>query len=59
MKRKRLNRDAWGFQFYPYYQMRLDTEFFRGTVCLIRLTDGEEQYWDMPKAGKASYISMR
>ena len=52
MKRKRLNRDAWGFQFCPYYQMRLDTEFFRGTVCLIRLTDGEEQYWDMPKAGK-------
>ena len=53
MKRKRLNRDAWGFQFYPYYQMRLDTEFFRGTVCLIRLTDGEEQYWDIPKAGKS------
>lgn len=22
MKHKRLNRDGWGFQYYPYYQMR-------------------------------------
>ena len=52
MKHKRLNRDAWGFQYYPYYQMRVDCAFFRGLVCLIRLTDGEKNFWEMPKAGK-------
>ena len=44
MKHKRLNRDGWGFQYYPYYQMRIDHELFHGTACLIRLTDGEENY---------------
>ncbi len=52
MKHKRLNRDGWGFQYYPYYQMRIDHELFHGTACLIRLTDGEENYWETPKAGR-------
>ena len=52
MKHKRLNRDQWGFMYYPYYQMRIDDELFRGTACLIRLTDGEANYWEMPKAGR-------
>lgn len=52
MKHKRLDRDGWGFQFYPYYQMRLDEEFFHGTVCIIRLTDGNIQRWQMPRAGR-------
>lgn len=47
MKHKRLNRDGWGFQYYPYYQMRIDEEFFHGLACLIRLTDGEENYWSI------------
>ena len=51
MKHKHLNRDGWGFQYYPYYQMRMDEDFFHGTVCLIRLTDGEKQEWQMPLAG--------
>lgn len=52
MKHKRLNRDGWGFQYYPYYQMRIDNEIFHGLACLIRLTDGEENYWATPKAGR-------
>ena len=52
MKHKRLNRDGWGFQYYPYYQMRIDDEIFHGMVCVIRLTDGEENYWETPKAGR-------
>lgn len=52
MKHKRLNRDGWGFQYYPYYQMRIDEEYFHGIACLIRLTDGEANYWETPKAGR-------
>ena len=52
MKQKRLDRDAWGFQWFPYYQMRLEREDFRGLVSLIRLIDGDYCYWDMPKAGE-------
>lgn len=52
MKHKRLNRDGWGFQYYPYYQMRIDEDYFHGIACLIRLTDGEANYWETPKAGK-------
>lgn len=52
MKHKRLNRDGWGFQYYPYYQMRVDTDEFHGLACLIRLTDGEANYWATPKAGR-------
>ncbi len=51
MKHKRLNRDAWGLQYYPYYQMRIDHELFHGLACLIRFTDGEKNDWQMPKAG--------
>ncbi|MDE6674565.1 MAG: DUF402 domain-containing protein [Acetatifactor sp.] len=54
MTRKRLNRDKkWGFQFYPYFQMRMENDIFKGLVSLIRLTDGEYLYWDFfPQAGK-------
>ena len=52
MKHKRLNRDGWGFQYYPYYQMRIDDPVFKGTACLIKLTDGEANYWNTPKAGR-------
>ncbi len=52
MKHKRLNRDGWGFQFYPYYQMRVDIADFHGMICLIRLTDGDPFYWEMPRAGR-------
>lgn len=52
MKHKRLNRDSWGFQGFPYYQVRIDNEDFHGTVCLIRMLDGETQYWNTQKAGK-------
>lgn len=52
MKYKRLDRDKWGFQHFPYYQMRIDTEGFCGLASLICLMDGEPQYWQMPKAGK-------
>ena len=52
MKRKRLDRDSWGFGAYPYWQMRIDLPFFRGTCGLIRIEGGEEQYWETPKAGK-------
>lgn len=52
MKHKRLNRDGWGFMYYPYYQMRIDHELFHGMACLIRNTGGEENYWATPKAGR-------
>ena len=52
MKHKRLNRDQWGFMYYPYYQMRIDHELFHGLACLIRFTDGKENYWGTPKAGR-------
>lgn len=53
MKRKRLDRELkWGFQYFPYYQMRLDCEIYHGLVSLITLTDGEFYYWDFPKAGR-------
>lgn len=55
MKRKRLDRDLkWGFQYFPYYQERLDSEIYHGLVSLIMLTDGEYYYWDFPKAGKTA-----
>ncbi len=54
MKRKRLTRESWGFQHFPYYQLRIDREDFHGLICLIRLTDGHNCYWHMPKAGKVA-----
>ena len=52
MKRKRLNRDKWGFQYFPYNQMRIDQDSFHGLVSLIQLTSGQYFYWDFPLAGK-------
>lgn len=55
MKRKRLDRDLkWGFQYFPYYQIRLDCEIFHGLVSLIMIKDGGYFYWDFPKAGKTA-----
>jgi len=53
MKTKRLNRDLkWGFQHYPYYQMNMENDIFRGFVSMIILTDGEQFFWEFEKAGK-------
>ena len=55
MKRKRLDRDiGWGFQYFPYYQTRLDCEDFHGFASLIDLTSGEYIYWgsEMAVAGE-------
>lgn len=52
MKRKRLNRDGWGFEHFPYVQMRVDMPGFHGIACMIRLTSGEYCWWHMPKAGR-------
>lgn len=52
MKRKRLDRDKWGFQHFPYYQFRMETVGFKGLVSLLQLTDGEHCYWDLPKSGR-------
>ncbi|MCL2773194.1 MAG: DUF402 domain-containing protein [Oscillospiraceae bacterium] len=56
MKRKRLDRDKWYFDGYPYYQMRVGIEEFHGLVCLIQLggEDGKYQHWPFPKAGQAA-----
>lgn len=53
MKRKRLDRDGWGFQGFPYYQMRVELPEFCGIVSLIRILSGEVCSWQMPRAGKA------
>ena len=53
MTRKRLDRDAkWGFQGFPYYQMYVNQDFYRGLVSVIHLLGGDTLYWDLPKAGK-------
>ena len=54
MKRKRLTREGWGFQHFPYYQMRIDRADFHGLACLLRLTSGHDCFWHMPKAGKVT-----
>ena len=55
MIRKRLNRDQkWFFQYFPYFQMRMENEIFTGLVSLIQLTDGEYRYWEYPRAGKVA-----
>ena len=54
MKRKRLTREGWGFERFPYYQLRLDTPFFRGMVGLLRITGGTNHVWHMPKAGRVA-----
>ncbi len=53
MKRKRLDRDVgWGFQGFPYYQLRLDTDGFHGLASLIDIRSGKEYFWNTEKAGK-------
>lgn len=54
MTKKRLTRDLkWGFQYFPYYQMRMECDQFRGWAALNELTDGEYMYWDFfKKAGR-------
>lgn len=53
MINKRLDRDLkWGFQGFPYYQMRMDNEDFHGLVSIVRLIDGKHYFWNLPKAGK-------
>ncbi|MDE6596366.1 MAG: hypothetical protein K2K44_10205 [Oscillospiraceae bacterium] len=53
MTKKRLDRDKkWGFQGFPYYQMRMDTEDFHGLVSIIELAAGDYFFWEKPKAGK-------
>lgn len=54
MKRKRLTREGWGFQHFPYYQMRIDRPEFSGLLGLIRLTDGKDCHWYMPRAGRVA-----
>lgn len=54
MKKKRLNRDGWGFQYFPYYQMRIDCDAFHGLACFIKIVEGEMQYWEMPNAGRVA-----
>lgn len=52
MKRKRLDRDQWGFQGFPYAQMRVDLPEFHGMASMIQLLSGDYCYWETPKAGK-------
>lgn len=53
MTKKRLDRDSkWGFQGFPYYQMRVDIEEFHGLVSVIELIEGDYFFWVKPKAGK-------
>lgn len=55
MTRKRLNRDKkWFFQGYPYYQIHMENDLFKGLVSVIRITGGEYLYWNYPKAGKVA-----
>ena len=54
MKRKRLDRDGWGFQGFPYRQMRIDRADFHGMACVIRLVSGEKYCWHMPRMGKVA-----
>lgn len=54
MTHKKLTRDKkWGFQYFPYRQVRIDSAIFKGWVAINDLTEGETIEWDyFPKAGK-------
>lgn len=53
MNKMRLTRDKkWFFQYFPYHQMHMDNEVFKGWVSLNYLTDGETRYWEYEKSGK-------
>ncbi|MBR4205130.1 MAG: DUF402 domain-containing protein [Clostridia bacterium] len=51
MKRKRLDRDTWGFFRFPYYQTELNGADFKGLACLIELAGEGDTYWNFEKAG--------
>ena len=53
MNKMRLNRDKkWFFQYFPYHQIYMDNELFKGWVALNYLTDGEERFWEYEKSGR-------
>ena len=53
MNKMRLTRDRkWFFQYFPYHQMYMDNELFKGWVSLNYLTDGETRFWEYEKSGK-------
>ena len=53
MNKMRLTRDKkWYFQYFPYHQIHMDNELFKGWVSLNYLTDGETRYWEYEKSGK-------
>ena len=53
MNKMRLTRDKkWGFQFFTYHQMHMDTDLLKGWVSINYITDGETMYWDYKKAGR-------
>ncbi len=53
MNKMRLTRDKkWFFQYFPYHQMHMDNELFKGWVALNYLTDGETRFWEYEKSGK-------
>ncbi len=41
MKKKRLNRDGWGFQYFLYFQLRIDMKEFHGLACVIKIVEGQ------------------
>lgn len=52
MNKMRLTRDKkWFFQFFPYHQMHMENELFKGWVSINYLTDGETRCWEFEKAG--------
>ena len=53
MNKMRLTRERkWYFQYFPYHQMHMDNELFKGWVSINYLTDGEERFWEYEKSGK-------
>lgn len=52
MKRKRLDREGWGLQGFPYYQLRVDLPQFHGLAAVLRILSGEVCCWQMPRAGR-------
>ncbi len=52
MTKKRLIRDKqWFFQYFPYHQLYMDNELFKGWVAINYLTDGETRFWEYEKSG--------
>lgn len=53
MNKKRLTREkGWGFQFFPYHQIYMNSDLFKGWVAINYFTAGETLFWDFKKAGK-------